>query len=321
MDKEAVRADVVAFDALLDMVPHVYLIPADMQVQAPKDKHFDPRQPVSTSQRILTWLRSQSKGKKRKGGKNKPEQLSNKQLKEKLHARIGELKAKRQDEQSTRDTAAAEAARAISGKAPRSRKAVPADQRKGTKRPAPADDEEVDFGNITSSTRMAELTNAEIAGNAPGTKKRKLLQQIAVIDKERANLDALPADERKQAKRDAEMQKALGRASGDKVHDKSAKLKRALKDIQKKKSKSSEMWMGRDNAIQTGITERNEKRAENLKTKRSRGKDGGAWDGKEEEARQQKKQEKQEERNKKREDKKKQERAGFEGKKGFFNST
>merc|ERR1719247_3289757 len=125
---------------------------------------------------------------------------------------------------------------------------------------------DLDFSNVAAGSRKAELTVAELGPAAPGSRKRKLMQQLA--EAERSKKPRAPGEDATSAL----MQKALQRASGEKVHDNTTKLRRALKTIEQKKAKSAHKWQERTETVRKEKEEAQDKKAANLKTKRQRGK-------------------------------------------------
>lgn len=289
-----IREDAAYFDALLNTVPFHYLLPAGadhdaLQAKARDPKTLvDPKQVQSTSQRLREWLKTQQSGKRKKG---KGGGGTREELQAKLHSRIDELREKRRVEQSARDKAQAEARKNLEGdKGPK--KAGSAG--KGEKKSPRIMAKDLEFSNVGGATRKADLSVAELAPNAPGTKKRKLQQQLAEAEQQRAKLQKLGGEDRDRTKHSMAMQKALQRAAGEKVHDNTTKLRKALKGIEQKKVKSAKAWNERKDTAKKEKEEKQERSAANLKTKRQRGK---------------------------KDFKEKKGRAGFEGKrKGYLNS-
>merc|ERR1719247_2107238 len=125
---------------------------------------------------------------------------------------------------------------------------------------------DLDFSNVAAGSRKAELTVAELGPNAAGSRKRKLQQQLA--EAERVKKPRSAGDDATSAL----MQKALQRAAGEKVHDNTTKLRRALKTIEQKKAKSAAKWNAINDTVRKEKEESQDKKAANLKTKRQRGK-------------------------------------------------
>lgn len=259
-DHAILLEDVRCFDDLLDTVPFRYILPsgADASLQSEareQEKRLDPRTVKSTSQKLREWLatqRPQGKKAKAKGG-GKGQATSREDLQKKLHSRIDELREKRKLEQSQRDKAAAAARDAREGKP---KQAQP----------------QIDFGAVGVNARKSELTTAELNPNAAGSKKRKLQQQLREEEQQRAKLQKMAPDERDTAKREIGMKKAMQRAQGERVHDNTTKIRKALKTMETKKSKSKKDWEARQSHVRQQGDERQERRQENLKNKRTRGK-------------------------------------------------
>jgi hypothetical protein len=296
-DHAVLLEDVRCFDDLLDTVPFRFILPsgADASLESDareKEKRLDPRMVLSTSQKLREWLASQRpQGKKSKAkgkGKGQGQVASREDLQKKLHSRIDELREKRKLEQSQRDKAAA-ATRSAREERP------------------PQTQSQIDFGTVGVNPKKSDLTTAELNPNAPGSKKRKLQQQLREEERQKAKFQKMAPDERDTAKRDLEMKKAMQKAKGERVHDNTAKIRKALKSMETKKAKSKQSWDARVSGARQEGDQKQERRQENLKNKRSRGKKDAPNDtrkAKNEGAG------------------KKEGRAGFEGKrKGFLNSV
>jgi hypothetical protein len=296
-DHAILLEDVRCFDDLLDTVPFRYILPsgAEDSLQSDareKESRLDPRKVLSTSQKLREWLASQRpQGKKAKAkGKGKGQATSREDLQKKLHSRIDELREKRKLEQSERDKLVA-AAKTAREEKPRQAQAQA----------------QLEFGAVGVNAKKSDLTTAELNPSAPGSKKRKLQQQLRDEERQKAKLQKMAPDERDTAKRELEMKKAMQRAQGDRVHDNTTKLRKALKQMETKKAKSKNTWDARKDGVRKQGDERQDRRQENLKNKRHRGKKDVANDtrkGKKDES-----------------GGRKEGRAGFEGKrKGFLNS-
>merc|ERR1719182_1074293 len=158
-----IREDAAHFDALLNTVPFHLLLPAGaeaaLQGQSRDIKNLlDPKQAMSTSQRLREYLKEQktpsaraSRGKKRAGKGGTREELQ-----AKLHSRIDELREKRRREQSERDKATAATRAAARGASPRER------GEKRPKSPAKGPPADLEFSNVGAGARKAELTVAEL---------------------------------------------------------------------------------------------------------------------------------------------------------------
>lgn len=292
-DQAILLEDVRCFDDLLDSVPFRYILPsgADVSLQSEareQEKRLDPRKVLSTSQKLREWLASQKPQGKKPKAKGSGQAASREDLQKKLHSRIDELREKRKLEQSQRDKAVASARSARDEKPPQSQK-------------------QIEFGAVGVTAKKSEMTTAELNPNAAGSKKRKMQQQLREEEQQKAKLQKLAPEERDSAKRELAMKKAMQRAQGDRVHDNTTKLRKALKAMETKKAKSKKAWEARKDGAKQQGDQRQERRQENLKNKRSRGKKdvantGGKGKNNESGGR-------------------KEGRAGFEGKrKGFLNS-
>lgn len=96
---------------------------------------------------------------------------------------------------------------------------------------------------------------------------RDALETLTRTQKERAEL--LP-EKRKDIEHRGALDKALTRAGGGKVYDNEKKLKKALKQRERKVAKSQTRWAGRQQAMQEDMKARQHKRQQNIDERRSK---------------------------------------------------
>ncbi|KAG9031480.1 hypothetical protein FS837_002974 [Tulasnella sp. UAMH 9824] len=89
-------------------------------------------------------------------------------------------------------------------------------------------------------------------------------------------LAGLPEQQRKEAEAKLKWEKAEARLEGEKVKDDVVKLKKALKRKEKEKNKMREKWEERKQAVKDDIAARDKKRADNIAMRHDRKKNKGS---------------------------------------------
>lgn len=298
---EEARRRAAAIDRVMDLIPARFYLGSEIQQVKDAKGCLDPDKAKSTSALVAevaaadavassSSKRGQKRGKGDRGeagDEGRPAAAfsaanSRQELHQKLERRIEELKEERRRKQSETDKAKFAQARAekaaSKGSAP---EAAPAKRENGHSAEAP----EV---RLSFEPRSAALPFEAGVGRR-GKKVQKLRSDLRKREAEAERLKAAEsAGEGREVRQDLAMRKALMRAKGEKVHDDLGRLRKAQKALDLRKKKGKEKWAERKENDLRLVKEQQEKRRENLQSRRS---------------------------------KKKQKRAGFEGKSsGFLNS-
>eukprot|EP01068_Selenidium_serpulae_P009057 Selendium_serpulae@DN5140_c0_g1_i1.p1 len=118
-------------------------------------------------------------------------------------------------------------------------------------------DEDLSFGRLISSTKS--LDKKRKAGN-----KARKLQALISFDKQTdASLAALPDARRTERQHQLAVDRAMSKASGQRVKDSSVAEKQ-LKNLGKRKDKSRTQWDARKAKIETSQADRQKERKENI---------------------------------------------------------
>lgn len=259
----ALLADAPAqLDRILNLIPAQYILERDSELQsfgaAPatgdkkkKDQQhakFDPEAFVSTVDAIVSAAQRAGGGKASQGRKQGPKKAKkaaaarsaavessaeHQSLKEKLHAKIEKMKEDRRLKQSARD------------------KAAKAAKQVGAEAIAEDIDVSLKFEQDKSKIPFDQWHNA------PGTKAKRLRQQIAAA--ERAEVDQSGNNAHSRS-----VDTALRRAAGQKVGTDLKQLRKAQKKHNKKKEMAASGWHERAHKMTVEKAEKLEKRKENM---------------------------------------------------------
>ncbi|KAG8950129.1 hypothetical protein FRC04_007984 [Tulasnella sp. 424] len=212
-------------------------------------------------------------------------------LREKLHARIEELRKGRKAapymERSPKDALLHQ-----------SRKDREREERENIRKQKARNQEQLIVPHVTSkpgqSTALASSGNpnsisapsfatvqfSSLASAKSSPSKHKVsndpkmaLKQLSARSE---RLAGLPEQQRKEAEAKLKWEKAEARLEGEKVKDDVAKLKKALKRKEKEKNKTREKWEERKQAVKDDIAARDKKRADNLAMRHDRKKNKGS---------------------------------------------
>jgi len=219
-------------DSYVDLIPARYYCPEDGVT----------KKGVRTSEAVA----KQTKKRNKKAPINDPKlALSKNELREKLLAKIKEVKDARQAKKDGKK------------------------RKRGEKR---ALEDDVTYANFVDK----DAETQEETG--PSSKKHKLEKDIRNIERREAKINKMDdIKERAGAKHSDKMEKALRRAGGIKIRDNVSKLKKTLKTKEKQKSKGKEEWKERVQDVKKKNADKQVKRKENIqkyRTKKGKRKNG-----------------------------------------------
>jgi len=281
--------------------------------QSKMNKNLDPSQVKSTSQLVAELARAAAKASEKKDvDKDKKKEKKQKQsngvasgsvssgiarnraeLKEKLDKRIEELKAERRLKQSEKDKANTAETGKDGGKAKAGKKGEKSDNvpKRRMSEDDVAEEEpvrpnkkskqngnvevDIEAGRLNFEPKVANLPfGAEV--NRAGSKIKEMRKHLRHQEKTAEKLDKLTGADRESAKRDIEMDKALQRARGEKVHDDISKLRKTQKHTEMSKKRGKEKWEARAKTIKETQADQQKTKKENMQTHHSKSKKGVA---------------------------------------------
>lgn len=233
------------------------------------------------------------------------------ELKAKLDKRIEELKAERRLKQSEQDKANNAGKDADGGKAKAGKKEGKSDKQKKRRMSEDGSSEEeeaprpekkqkktksgevevdIEAGRLNFEPKVAKLPfGADV--NRAGSKMKDLRKHLRVEERNVAKLNQLSGKEREGAKQNLEMEKALQRARGEKVHDDITKLRKTQKQREVAKKKGTAKFEERAKSIKEAHAETAKKKQENIKDHYDKSKKGVAAQERKDRNRQQKEEE------------------------------
>ncbi|KAG8918927.1 hypothetical protein FRC01_001579 [Tulasnella sp. 417] len=134
--------------------------------------------------------------------------------------------------------------------------------------------------NSTPAPSFATVQFSSLPSSKSSSSKHKVsndpkmaLKQLSVRS---GRLAGLSEQQRKEAEAKLKWEKAEARLEGEKVKDDVAKLKKALKRKEKEKNKTREKWEERKQAVKDDIAARDKKRADNIAMRHDRKKNKGS---------------------------------------------
>eukprot|EP00747_Dinoflagellata_sp_TGD_P166555 gnl/TRDRNA2_/TRDRNA2_189510_c0_seq1.p1 gnl/TRDRNA2_/TRDRNA2_189510_c0~~gnl/TRDRNA2_/TRDRNA2_189510_c0_seq1.p1 ORF type:complete len:318 (+),score=41.86 gnl/TRDRNA2_/TRDRNA2_189510_c0_seq1:58-1011(+) len=141
------------------------------------------------------------------------------------------------------------------------------------RRPPPLSDDDIDIR--VSYTPRTSAIPYEASVNPRGTKARRRQEDLWQAEEDGRRIAAAGEAERHVI----EMNKAMMRARGEKVHDDPSRLRKAERAMQQRKQKSKEQWASRTQAEKQQQDERQQRRKENLQTHRGNKKPRHGFEG------------------------------------------
>ena len=141
---------------------------------------------------------------------------------------------------------------------------------KGTPAPAPSKE------RISSDLEVSEIFDPSVkkfdSSGKPGSKTKRLQRLLEEAEKKRQRLAELKkaGAEGKQRAKEEMWVDALKEASGEKVYDDAAEIRKALKRREKKKEKSARQWKERTEKVSAEKSARIEKRETNIMKRKKR---------------------------------------------------
>ncbi|KAM5532998.1 hypothetical protein V8D89_013340 [Ganoderma adspersum] len=130
----------------------------------------------------------------------------------------------------------------------------------------------VSFSNLNAST-SASSKPSKLRKNLPASACNPS-QALSQLEKHKEKLAALPDAERAARAEREQWEKAGARVEGAKVHDDEARLKKAVKRKEKQKTKSKKTWDERKEQLATSMAARQKKRTDNITARADRRKGG-----------------------------------------------
>lgn len=283
-----VRKRSAAIDHYVDLIPARFYLSSDTQEVLDARRCGDPKQAQSTSRIVaaaavaqhgstegageqgssgtaassMPMTKAAKRRQQRRGGKAatgsstslSSNANSRSELHEKLERRIAELKEERRRRQSEKDRAKAASSKVVAASGER--------PDKETK--VPTEDTGAEIGRLTFEPNSATVPFEATVGRR-GEKVRRLRAELR---KQEADVDKLRKAENEgrgdEFRNEMALQKALKRARGEKVHDDSAKLRKAQKALEVKRKKGKEKWDALKNQEKQSREDKQQKRKENL---------------------------------------------------------
>lgn len=275
-------------DSYVDMIPSRFYLGSESQVHNHKGPGLDPSRAQTTSQLVCQAAAAETrkgtdagaagsgKGGKQNKKKNKQKGGAGKaprdqgELKAKLAERIAELKESRRNKQSETDKAKSKKAKPVGEK---EAKPVPKEEKGKREKPSAGSgdvDEVAEAGRLTFNTKKADVP-FELSVGRPGDKAKKLHAQLRKAEMNQQKLtQAEQQGQGEEARRSLELQKALKRARGEKVHDDTRKLRKAHKALTVKKQKGKQGWEERVKNEREAEKQQQQKRKDNINAKRDK---------------------------------------------------
>lgn len=195
----------------------------------------------------------------------KPKQnLSPDELRQKLRAKITAMREEKAKEQSVLDKAAKEGG-AVAPTEPK----APKKEKKQKNAPVEASDEfkiaeDIDFGDLNFAAKKSDAP-FETWQNKPGTKAKRMAKELA---KAQALKETNAQGGEK--KMSLALERALDRARGKKTHDDAGRIKKAMKNVHKKKQKGAVKWEERNTAVANAKAAKQATRTENIDSYRKK---------------------------------------------------
>eukprot|EP01066_Platyproteum_vivax_P011258 Platyproteum_vivax@DN5110_c0_g1_i2.p1 len=121
-------------------------------------------------------------------------------------------------------------------------------------------DDEVEFSPILTKTAPAKLNWQEAKAKAPGTKRMRLNKALKEIEKEKLEQSSFDAQQLHAAKVTSAREKALKRASGEKILDNETLIKKQVHKMDVKKRKSTAKYMARQEEVKEAQLEKSKRR-------------------------------------------------------------
>ncbi|KAK9130872.1 hypothetical protein Sjap_011359 [Stephania japonica] len=194
-------------------------------------------------------------------GHSNPENRSvtHEELVERLHRRLEELRSKR-------NTGSSERSKRREGLAAKRKRGGEADE----ERPK-AGENSVDRTDEDANEASEKLTFGHVKigseGEAKGRKKRKLSKSQMLEKAKRLEGDKKDPEKGEAVSKKHSWTAATSRAAGVKVHDDPRLLKQSLKKEKKRHEKSVEKWKERNETVEKGRAEKQQKRSRNIADK------------------------------------------------------
>lgn len=199
--------------------------------------------------------------------------MNRKQLSEKLHKRIAELKEQKRTMQADRDRAnmaLRQAGPVVPAESKPPKVTAPTKVKKRAIE-TPEIKDEAEVGRLNFEATTASLPFRAQVLKKKGGKAARIQEDMRKNEIEQKKVrKAEAAGKGDEVKKDIAMEKALKRARGEEVHDDPARLRKAQRRLDVQHKKSAKKWKKRIEAVTEGIEAQQAKRKENLSKTRGK---------------------------------------------------
>merc|ERR1719230_1795516 len=124
--------------------------------------------------------------------------------------------------------------------------------------------EDIDFGDLNFAAKKSDAP-FETWQNKPGTKAKRMHKEL--MKAEALKETNAQGGEKKMS---LALERALDRARGKKTHDDAGRIKKAMKQVHKKKQKGAQKWEERNKAVADAKEAKQAKRTENIENFRKK---------------------------------------------------